>query len=166
MTKNAKKKLCWSCEGRVAREAENCPYCGVYLSPNVPEVTKPSAAKPLAPPYTIPTHANAKALAAPYPPKKAQEEDNNAGDEADSDAAASTAGMNDLKAVLTPLVLLLAGSVFFLFGAALYLFSQGGVFTLRWNGDYWMYYFVIALPMLFLGWRSLSNLKDSQDDSE
>ena len=35
--KNAKKKLCWSCEGRVAKEAENCPYCGVYLSPNMPE---------------------------------------------------------------------------------------------------------------------------------
>ncbi len=26
-----KKKLCWNCEGNVAREVDNCTYCGVYL---------------------------------------------------------------------------------------------------------------------------------------
>jgi hypothetical protein len=26
-----KKKLCWNCEGNVAKDIDNCPYCGVYV---------------------------------------------------------------------------------------------------------------------------------------
>lgn len=162
MSKTAKKKLCWSCEGRVAREAENCPYCGVYLSPNVPEVTKTSSSKPLSPPYTLPTQANLKALTAPYQPKSLQEDSD--ADETDKDVTADATGLNDLKAVMLPLILLLAGSVLFVFGAALYLFSHNGVFILRWNGEYWMYYLVLAAPMLIWGWMSLSKLKDVADE--
>ena len=157
MSKNAKKKLCWSCEGRVPREAENCPYCGVYLSPNVPEVVKTSTTKPLAPPYTIPSQTNPKALAAPYQPQNADE----TGDSSTEETITST---SDIKSVLTPLVLLLAGTVLFIFGAALYLFSHNGVLTLRWNAEFWPYYFGIAVPMLVWGWLSLSKLKDNSEE--
>jgi hypothetical protein len=160
MSKNAKKKLCWSCEGRVAREAENCPYCGVYLSPNVPEVANTSPAKPLTPPYTIPTQANQKALAAPYQPQNTQEDSEGDSEEGDKEVATPMES-NDTKAVMIPLILLLAGSVLFIFGATLYLFSHNGVFTLRWNGDYWMYYLLLALPMLIWGWLSLGKINDT-----
>src|ERR1700722_8685985 len=33
MSQKLKKKLCWNCDGSAALEVENCPYCGVYLSP-------------------------------------------------------------------------------------------------------------------------------------
>ena len=32
-----KTKLCWNCEGNVARDAVNCKYCGVYLHQNEEE---------------------------------------------------------------------------------------------------------------------------------
>lgn len=159
MSKNAKKKMCWSCEGRVDKTAENCPYCGVYLSPNIPETPKNA----LGAPYTSQVQANAKAPAAPYQPKKSQEEEA-LEESTEKDSAIAAGNISDLKTVLLPLVLLLAGTIFLLFGAVLYLFSQNGVFTLRWNGDNWIYYLVLAIPMLFFGWRALSFVKDVPEE--
>lgn len=158
MSKNAKKKMCWSCEGRVDKTAENCPYCGVYLSPNMPETPKSA----LAAPYNAQAQSTGKAPAAPYPPKKGQEE--TAEEETETEAVVN-ANISDLKTVLIPLVLLLAGTIFLLFGSVLYLFSENGIFTLRWNSEYWLYYVILAVPMLAFGWRALGAIKDSHAES-
>ena len=125
------------------------------------------AGQPLAPPYKIPTQSNGKAPAAPYQPHKAQEEvESSANEEAEKETAQSDANIKDLKTVILPLILLLAGSVFFIFGAALYLFSYNGVFTLQWEADYWIYYLILAIPMLAFGWKMLENVKDTTEESE
>lgn len=160
MSKNAKKKLCWSCEGRVEKAAENCPYCGVYLSPNIPDTPKSAISAP----YTAQVQANAKAPVAPYQPKKGQAEEEASEEASEKEAAEAQASISDLKTVLLPLVLLLAGTIFLLFAAVLYLFSQNGVFTLRWNGDNWIYYLALSVPMLFFGWRALNFVKDTPEE--
>lgn len=53
------------------------------------------------------------------------------------------------------LLLLLPGVVFFLFGLALTLFCSDGILTLKWNQNLAYFYFLGAVPLLYLGWRSL-----------
>ena len=62
---------------------------------------------------------------------------------------------NDLKEIVLPLLLLSAGSVFFLFGLVLFLFSSDGILTLEWNGHLWYAYFIISLPLTLFGWHTL-----------
>jgi hypothetical protein len=159
MSTKPKKKMCWNCEGRVTFQDENCPYCGVYLSPLNEGATEDKEdlfappyrmggieeeeeqAVPLAP-YTAPQEAVAVAI-----PKQAIEENHH-----ESTGPFLSA---DIKAAVLPLIFLLGGSVCFLFGIALLLFSQHGTLTLQWSGDYWFVYFIAALPMLLFGWKYL-----------
>ena len=147
MTKQAKKKLCWSCEGRVTKEAENCPYCGVYLSPNGIDGTSPSTIWD--PPYKLSSdEENQTAPSAPYTLPREE-----------NMLEAPLDNSSTIKSVLTPLVLLLSGSVFFVFGLILYLFSTNGTLTLRWDASYWYLYIGLAMPLLIYGWKTLSDLK-------
>ena len=67
---------------------------------------------------------------------------------------------NDFRNLLLITSLLLTGTLFLLFATALLLFSQNGVFTLRWNGDLWFIYLALALPMLFFGWQRLQQINE------
>lgn len=69
-----------------------------------------------------------------------------------------------MRTIMTPMLLLLGGTVFFLFGLALFLYSKDGVFTLHWNGDAWPVYLVASLAMLFFGWKSLHTLEEAEGD--
>ncbi len=117
---NEKKKLCWSCQGNIAMSLNSCPYCGVDLEGEAPEVP--------------------------------------VGDEVhkivDNCLDTSSSKQELIKPDIAPW-LLLPGAVFFLFGLALYLFSQEGILTLRWNASYWSYYLVLSLPLLYFGWRQV-----------
>ena len=55
--------------------------------------------------------------------------------------------------VATTMALLMGGCFFFLFGCLLFLFSDNGYFTLRWSDSYWFVYLLIAIPMLYVGFR-------------
>lgn len=65
---------------------------------------------------------------------------------------------------LNPLVIcistLLGGSMLFLFGVMLFLFSQQGTFTLRWNANFWFIYMAISIPLLIVGWRFLNKIDE------
>lgn len=153
--KQKKKKLCWNCEGNVSIEAENCPYCGVYLSPtgnaekdlHSPPYGKTQAETPIevpASPYATQETVTTDAAKAELPEKSGE-------------------SFDLMKNIIQPLLLLLAGSVFFIFGLALLLFSHNGVFTLRWNGSYWFLYLLLGVPMLFFGWLSLQQLREDEE---
>lgn len=162
MSTKPKKKMCWNCEGRVTFQDENCPYCGVYLSP-LSEDKKEDKENLFAPPYRVeeveeeeeqavplaPYNAPQEVVAAVIPQKSSQIEHQ----EDHSGPFLST----DIKAAVLPLIFLLGGSVCFLFGIALLLFAQHGTLTLQWSGDYWFLYFAAALPMLFFGWKYLQS---------
>lgn len=151
MSTTQKTKLCWNCEGSVSVELENCPYCAVYLGP--PE----GGDDLLDPPYRMSEEGDQQAPAAPY----ALEE---AADEQVKEAAQTS--VDEVKTVALPLAFLSLGTVFFMFGLVLLLFSHQGVLTLHWNGHYWFIYLFTALPMLFLGWRALNKLESDTRDRQ
>jgi len=149
MTATQKTKLCWNCEGSAPIEEENCPYCGVYLGPSSEE----DQSDLLAPPYRI--HDDQSYDEAPPSPYA----DDNYEESPPIQKPLEEPKNTDLKTAMVPLILLLAGSVFFLFSMVLFLFSDHGQFTLQWNGDYWYIYLLIATPTLLFGWKSLQHLE-------
>lgn len=147
MMATPKTKLCWNCEGSAPVEEENCPYCGVYLGPG----SESDEGDLLAPPYRIHDQQTEEdILDSPYAPEEEPEL---------RDYEQPEEEEGDMQSTITPLLLLLGGAVFLLFGLVLALFSQHGVFTLQWNGEYWYVYLLLAVPMLFFGWRSLQTLE-------
>ena len=143
--------MCWSCEGRIPDEAENCPYCGVYISPHQHLVQD----HPQQAPYPYFGQSNQKIPIAPYrgkaeePTEKPKEE-----------VADAPVPRGDVLDVLLPLGMLLSGTCFLLFGFALYFFSENGILVLRWNADLWPYFAFASLPLLIFGWRYLESMKE------
>jgi len=134
-----KTKLCWSCEGRVSQDIENCPFCGVYLSPTPQHIGK---GDPIVPLY-------AKEPKNPF--KKVQE----------PELAPKEEKKSQHKEILIPMIALLSGAVFLLFGIALFLFGdEDGNFTLKWNAGLWPIYLGLSAAMLFFGYRMLNQLQD------
>jgi hypothetical protein len=50
------------------------------------------------------------------------------------------------------------GSIFFLFGIVLFLFSQNGTFTLQWQESDALYFLIFAFPLIGFGWKFLKQL--------
>lgn len=154
MNPKPKVKLCWNCEGRVSFKDENCPYCAVYLHPESNQGDdEDDDETPLDPPYRVISNSDNPAPKAPYAAEEVVKDE-------ETFTLLPTEG---LKHVLAPLALLLFGSTFFLFGIILLLFSQEGIFTLRWNANIWFMYELLAIPLLFLGWRTLNRFKEDEE---
>lgn len=143
-----KQKLCWNCEGSVSSQIENCPYCGVYLSPE-----EESSNSLLKSPY--PYRQSEEALTIPKPPYIAQEEEQQPEDDQRIAEEAEDNGSFEVSDVILPLISLTSAAVFGLFALALTLFSNEGFLTLKWNADYWYIYAASAFLSLIVGWFSL-----------
>lgn len=163
-----KKKLCWNCEGNVSFQEENCPYCGVYLSPSDENTLDEEVEDLFAPPYRTEgeeEESEDHVPASPYGIYEEEEEEQQPVNYEFSSAdvkEAIKASSDEVKRVIMPLSLLLSGTVFFLFGLALFLFSRKGVFILQWNGCYWYLYLAFGLIALMVGWRALSQLEETE----
>ncbi len=134
--------LCWNCEGEVSFQEPKCPYCGVQLhyAEDEQEASASSELKEQAP-YTSNFSQDWSSAVS-----QSMEE---------QEVIAKKEGV---QGMLLPLLLLLAGGVFFFFGAMLLLFSQNGELVLRWSQGYWMLYWGLAAPTLWIGWRALRQL--------
>lgn len=157
MTAPPKRKLCWNCEGNVSLQEENCPFCGVYLSPSDEDISDEGIEDLFSPPY----QSYEEEQQIPSSPYQFEEEKKEEAAVHSSEVAATP--VEGVKSVVMPLTLLLSGTVFFLFGIALFLFSRGGYFILRWNGAYWHLYLFAGLAALIFGWKSLNSLVDSDE---
>lgn len=154
-----KKKLCWNCEGNVSRELDNCPYCGVYVHPL--ELEGESDWNPT-------YHPSSKTEEIPSPlyridsKNSSNEEEAESSDSIDEEERTLPLShlLNKLKQDLFPLLFLLMGSGFFLFGIILLLFSQNGTFTLQWPSENGYYFFFVSIPLLFFGWKFLQALEE------
>ncbi len=158
MSATPKKRLCWNCDGSLSLAVDQCTYCGASLKEgaNPKQAKKKQGVDPLAPPYAM--LQEAKPAKAPQPPfeglgKRVVEEEEDVVSEENVNTSDSTT-------VFSSLLFLLGGSVFFLFGLVLWLFSQNGVFTLNWNGDYWYVYLSSGLALLGLGCKVLKGLDE------
>lgn len=153
MSETQKKKLCWNCEGRVSFTQENCPYCGVYLSPTTEGDGKDAN---LIPPYKL-ASVEEEVPKAPYAAK-------NTGTAATAEKVLPVEAeqpKDDIRNLIVTMAMLIMGSGLFLFAIVLMLFSEEGSFVLRWQSDNWYIYLLLSLPMLFLGWRYLQNISES-----
>jgi hypothetical protein len=150
-----KKKLCWNCEGNISRDIDNCPYCGVYLQ--AAELEEDSSS-------WNPSYRPSKTEEIPSPLYQIQSEQ--AIDEEVEENSSETSEsfdwnplMQQLKRDVFPLLFLMMGSVFFLFGVVLVLFAQNGTLTLQWQGHDGIYFLILAVPLLGFGWRFLQRLE-------
>lgn len=112
---------------------------------------------PFAPPYRIPEEEENEIPASPFAGIGEEKIPNTLSQALTEDVIEDKS--DDIKAVILPLVLLLAGSMLFLFGLALILFSHKGRFTLSWDATYWFAYFIVSIPFLYFGWKSLDKIK-------
>lgn len=145
-----KKKLCWHCDGNIAIETTNCVYCGVYLHPDneqKKEFWQPS--------YNPVEHSDE----VPIPPYKA-ESILRESVEKEVIPEKGLSLFDQIKLDLLPIVLLMAGTVFVIFALTLFLFSEDGKLTLQWNGDNWIYFFLLGIPALFFGTYFLNQSSD------
>lgn len=167
MNPKTKKKLCWNCEGSTSVQDENCPYCGVYLSPLSIGGNEDKEDSLFAPPYRLSNIDEEQEV--PLSPfaleNEGENESSQTGVSSEKVQVITSISKNQLsestrqmQAITMPLVLLLTGSIFLLFGIVLVLFSQNGVFTLHWDANYWFIYLGISVPLLFFGWRALHHL--------
>lgn len=164
MTTETKKKLCWNCEGRVACNEEHCPYCGVYLSPALcsREGSEDDDEEYREEPERgSPHHLGRERVPGGRRPSTFDEEDEGEGSyEEEEEVRTAVLTSGEVRKMAAPMGMLLSGSIFFLFGLALLLFSREGVLTLQWDGEYWYIYLGLSLILLFLGWRSLQFVDD------
>ncbi|KAF3362167.1 hypothetical protein PHSC3_001232 [Chlamydiales bacterium STE3] len=156
MNKPTKQKLCWNCEGSVATFIENCPYCGVYLSPEHQEELNFDLLKP---PYPF-TPSKEDSYQPPYASEEEQEEKKE-----ESSAVKKSFLKFDTRLIdfVIPIVLLTIGSVFSLFALVLYLFEEKGLFTLQWDAENWYLYAGVAIPSLLLGCYMFANIQDDDE---
>lgn len=152
-----KKKLCWNCEGNVARDIDNCPYCGVYL--HATEVEEDSAWNPS---YSSASHETEEIPSPLYQIKPEAEEDAQEQEASimsdDSKPLVWGSLFEQLKQDILPILFLMMGSIFFLFGVVLLLFSQNGTFTLQWQESDGLYFLIFAIPLIGFGWMFLQQL--------
>ena len=159
MTSNDKKndkRLCWSCEGNVSHHVTQCPYCGVDVRQPVAR-DEESLFKGFASSFQ-----NVPQNGVPQPPYAssfkrdisvtAEEWNSSLNEEKETPAMEDSSFAP--KQEMIALLLLLPGVVFFLFALALTLFSHEGVLVLKWNQDIAYFYFLGAVPLLYLGWRA------------
>jgi hypothetical protein len=156
MNKNPKKKLCWNCEGNVSVVEETCPYCGVSIVPA--SLDNPSTR--FSPPYNPSSVHEGAIPRSPYAPQEDKESGNS--EKLPAEVEENEESLEEFKKVLISVCLLLAGSVFFLFGLALALFSRDGLLILQWNGNLWYIYTGLSLAMLLLGWRALLKIEEEK----
>lgn len=148
-----KKKLCWNCEGNVAREIDNCPYCGVYMHSLNPNEEND---------WNVPYDNKTEEI--PSPLYQIQESEDSP--ESEVPSLVSSNAFQQIKENVLPIFLLMSGSMFFLFGLVLLLFSNQGTLTLQWNGNNWPYFLIFSLPCVYFGWKYLLQLNQQDDETE
>lgn len=166
MVTSATQKKCHNCEELIHPYATSCPYCGHELEPERAEVVDPEEMEVPPAPYKLhsnqeqPDYAESpfRLVGSETIAQTAEEETPFKKEERQEEVVSSKTDPLD---VLKTLSLLLGGMVFFLFGLALVLFSRNGVLTLHWNGNWWPFYLICSIPMLYIGWRSLHELDES-----
>jgi hypothetical protein len=166
MTNAKNRKLCWNCDGSVHIHATKCPFCGTelvaeeapptqqtfqqtYQQPEPPP--QPVSQEPPPPPYVQRVQSQSYAL----PQQSSWQEQL---PEEESKPAPEPRARGDAM----PLLMLLPGAFFFLFAMLLLLFSEDGLLTLSWQAKHWFVYFLVAMPLLYLGWRSLNRVTEPE----
>lgn len=148
-----KKNLCWNCEGNVSKEIDNCPYCGVYV--HAAEIAEDSSWNPT---YY---HSKTEQIHSSFH----EEEEKGEKEQLKNPSYSLPLPFSwkflfsQLKKDVFPSLFLMTGSIFFLFGTVVTLFSHEGFFTLQWQSSYGYYFLFFAVPLIGFGWKYLHELE-------
>ena len=153
-----KKKLCWNCEGNIVLDADNCPYCGVYVhSPEIDQANDWSSSY-----YS--EENNQEEVPKPvyqlHPEQAEDEQPTETLDQAVKDSINYNSLFEQVKKDILPTMLLMCGSIFFLFALVLLLFSSNGTLTLQWSERLWPYFISVALISFYFGWKYLLKIEE------
>lgn len=169
-------KQCWNCQQSVQAYAIQCPHCGAELGAvadieSSPYQHVPYSAQEERSPTQDYSIQSAPIPEAPYSssfresPQESllprEDSWNSSSEEVGSYEEEQMWVQQEIKRDLKPLLLLLPGAVFFVFGLILLFFSHDGVFVLRWNSAFWPFYLLLSLPLLYFGWRALGAMEES-----
>lgn len=166
-----RQKMCPNCDGRIAFDATECPYCGTEQIIKAEEAAQPSLFKNLpsqenlASFYTPPYAGTQMSPAGIDPSAKKPEafkkvsSDGRAAS-APLTAAAIQAEQQDAlaKNAFMPILLLMLGGNLLMLGLLQLFFSDHGILRLEWESSYWFLYCLIALPLFYFGLRKVKTL--------
>ena len=167
-------KMCSHCEGRIAVEANSCPYCGMPLIEDSESTvtssfqtgmsSQDSLSSLYPPPYSNRNFSQMKTdnkdLQSKFKAPQALAENPFAKMPIGTNAAALTEKKEEEKAGFMPLLLILLGSNLLTLGLMLALFSDEGFLRLEWSSKHWFYYCLIALPLIGLGMKKIKEVKE------
>ncbi len=148
-------KMCWNCDGHVHVYELQCPYCGADLTEHqeVDEEWEEETEEKEDESTALVTQE--EEVDPPPFQEFLEEERLDLTEEEESWEKTEKKADPDLDNPLASLLLLLPGSLFFLFGLALFLFSKDGVLVFQFKAKYWFVYLLGSWPLLYLGYRSL-----------
>jgi len=153
MKPKKRQKLCYNCEGEIDLDVIFCPYCGSDLLEEKGQqrversegVQQKESDHQLYPP--------------PYSPQKTftlEEEMEAPADESEKETEPLT---KSPRHSFWPTVLLTLGIQSLIIGILLFVFSENGAVHLRFDAKTWLFYLLFSMPLLYFGWKKLSELE-------
>ncbi len=155
MKTSDRQKMCPNCDGRIAHDANQCPYCFANLPAPVdaPSGSLFSLQDSLySPPYRTATPAEEKKAA----PAKAASESLAAAVAAEKGQEIQAA--HDTKG-FWPILMLTAGANLFTLGILQFFFSDEGLVKLEMSSGFWFLFVLLSLPLFYFGLRQADRLK-------
>jgi ribosomal protein L40E len=156
-------KICNNCDGRIPLEATKCPYCAVDL--NRAQKTDDSHHRAIQASLT-------SLYQPPYNTKKTTESTSSVRARNERPVTPAHHGgtpstlestqkseeeIKQSRNTFFAITSLSLGSILFILGVLQAFFSDKGVLRLEWNTEYWPIYTLVALPMLYFGYRRSGN---------
>ena len=169
-----RQKMCSHCEGRIAVEANSCPYCGMPLiGESESTVTsasqsglssQESLASLYPPPYSNRSFSQVKIdnkdLQSKFKAPQALAENPFAKMPLAGNSIVEKQEEED-KSGFMPLLLILLGSNLLTLGLMQAMFSEEGFLRLEWSSKYWFYYCLFAIPLICFGMKKVKQVKES-----
>lgn len=145
-----RQKMCPNCDGRVAYDATQCPYCFATLqvegaaqgAPFKHQTLQDSLTNLYTPPYGA-------------RPAEPAEEKKSLTKTSEPTAAVATVEKEDVSdnKNFWPILLLSLGGNLFTLGVLQFFFSDQGVVKLEVNGGYWFLFILLSLPLFYFGFK-------------
>lgn len=179
-----KGKMCPYCEGTVPIDALECKYCGssfarkattsayqtedslasLYEPPYAPTRKKPSYGIPEQEATSAPTmhdpmadYEDEPTVAIPRSPPRPAKAPRKAPGRQRATKNKEEDNQEEIESMqIGSLLLLSLGGHLFTLAWLLFFFSDHGKLVLEWKSRYWFIYLLISLPLLYKGWKKLS----------
>ena len=158
MSTKTHKKLCWNCDGYVHIYEIQCPYCAADLSDYACDKAKEKDSTLTGQIEEIGDKVQEEIERPPYQSSYGHFEEIPKSAES-LPKEYEIKEEKDLENPLASLLLLLPGSVLFILGLSVILFSVDGYLTFKFKSNLWSIYLMGSLPLLYFGYKTLFSRK-------